>query len=121
VRNLGAILLHYTVIHAAILQHLKPSDFLYTNRPPHCLGITLYFSEIYSFFQHLLICICISLCMCLGCDGTLDILFLSDRIKQCVTIDKIKDNSSIVPGDIREIKWTNGQWYPARIIKIGTF
>ena len=53
-----------------------------------------------------------------GPDGTVEVEYISDRIQQCVPLNKIKKSSTVIPGDIREVKWENGCFYPACIVKL---
>ena len=48
-----------------------------------------------------------------------EVEYISDHIQQCDPLNKIKKACTVTtPGDTRKVKWENGRFYPARIVKL---
>lgn len=45
--------------------------------------------------------------------------YLDDNVQYICTIDKVKNTTTVVPGDFRRVKWRDGSFKRAKILKIG--
>lgn len=50
---------------------------------------------------------------------TVTVEYLDDNIQYICTIDKVKNTTTVVPGDFRRVKWKDGSFKRAKILKIG--
>lgn len=60
-------------------------------------------------------------CIFLGKNGTLTVKFNADKVTYTTKIKNVKNWNTIKVGDIRDVKWTDDQYYPARIIALSEY
>lgn len=54
-----------------------------------------------------------------GADGKVNVTFKQDKMKYTTSLDKIEKHNVIQVGDIRQVKWKDGRYYNAKILKLG--
>lgn len=54
---------------------------------------------------------------CMGfSDSTATVEFVEDKIRYVCPISRIKNDKTVEPGDIRNVKWSDGKYYKAKIL-----